>query len=223
MSDPQALDRPRAVVFDLDGTLVDTVPARIRGWREVLTGHGIDVSDDTLGPMIGMDGRRLAREAAAAAGRKLGEDEADRLDREAGERFDRHNGAPRQLPGARAVLDRLDAAGIPWAIATSSRAAQIAASVRALDLPEAPRIIDGSRVINAKPAPDLLLLAAEELALNPATVWYVGDATWDMGAAAAAGMRGVGILAGSAVDADALQGAGAAEVLDTLDQLAVPA
>ncbi len=223
MFDPEPLGRPRAVVFDLDGTLVDTVPARIRGWREVLTHHGIDVSDGTLGRMIGMDGRRLAREAAARAGRELGGDEAERLDRDAGQRFDLHNGAPRQLPGARAVLDRLDAVGIPWAIATSSRAEQIVASVRALGLPRAPRIVDGSRVANAKPAPDLLLLAAEELRLDAPAIWYVGDATWDMAAAAAAGMRGIGILAGSAVDADALRSAGAAEVLDTLDQIAVPA
>ena len=222
MPDRQLLARPGAVVFDLDGTLVDTVPARIRGWREVLEGHGLHVSDDAIAPMIGMDGRRLASEAAAGAGRTIGEEEAERLDREAGERFDLHNREPRPLPGARSVLDRLDAAGVVWAIATSSRAEQVATSVRALGLAAAPRIVDGSRVANAKPAPDLLLLAAEELDLDPASVWYVGDATWDMAAAAAAGMRPVGILAGSAVDADALRGAGAADVFATLEQLAVP-
>ena len=210
------------MLFDLDGTLVDTVPARIRGWREVLERAGIPIDDEVLAPMIGIDGRRLAREAAGRVGRDLGDEDAERLDREAGERFDVHNQSPRPLPGFRAVLERLEQAGVMWAIATSSRAEQVAASVGALPLDQAPRIIDGSRVAQAKPAPDLLFLAAEELRLDPGAVWYVGDSTWDMIAAAAAGMRAVGVLAGSAVDAEALREAGAADVVETLDDLAVP-
>ena len=221
VSGRQQLDLPPAVVFDLDGTLVDTVPARIRAWREVLAADGIEAADERLAPMIGMDGRRLAREAAAAAGRELTDEEADRLDREAGERFEVHNRAPQPLPGARVVLGRLYAAGVTWAIATSSRAEQVTTSVQALEAPTAARIVDGSRVRNAKPAPDLLLLAAKEIGYHPEDVWYVGDSTWDMAAAVAAGMRPVAVLAGSAVDAGALRAAGAAAVLDTLDHLAV--
>lgn len=211
--------RPDAVVFDLDGTLVDTVPSRILAWREVLAGHGFDVSDATLGPMIGMDGRRLAREVAAAAGQEVGDEEADRIDREAGERFDEHNREPRPLPGAHEALARLDAAGITWAIATSSRAEQVRVSVAALRLDHAPRIVDGSRVRHAKPAPDLLLLAADELAIAADRCWYVGDSSWDMRAAVAAGMAGIGVTAGAAVDRSALLEAGASVVVDSLHQL----
>ena len=213
---------PDAIAFDLDGTLVDTVPSRIRAWREVLAEHGYEVGDATLGPMIGMDGRRLAREVAAGAGRELDHAEADRIDREAGERFDTHNRQPRPLPGAHAALAGLDAAGITWAIATSSRADQVRGSIAALQLANPPRIVDGSRVPHAKPAPDLLLLAASELGVAPDRCWYVGDSTWDMRAAVAAGMAGIGVSAGAAVDRSALLEAGAALVIDTLHQLPIP-
>jgi len=215
-------DRPDAVIFDLDGTLVDTVPARISAWRETFADAGIPVADGRLEPMIGMDGRALARDVAVEGGREFDDAEAERIDRLAGERFDDHNHSPMALPGAREALDRLDEEGVTWAIATSSRAEQVAASVAALELPREPHIVDGSRVAQAKPAPDLLLLAASELGVEPARTWYVGDSTWDMRAAAAAGMRPIGVLAGAAVDERALREAGAASVLATLGELELP-
>lgn len=212
---------PAAIVFDLDGTLVDTVGDRIEGWAQTFAEHSIPATRRQLEPMIGMDGRRLAREVAAAAGRTLDGDEAEELDRRAGELFGERNTDPRPLPGGAELLKRLDARGVTWAIATSSRAEQVATSVRALGLDGKARIVDGSRVEHAKPAPDLLLLAARELGTDPAATWYVGDSTWDMEAAVAAGMPGIGVLAGAAVDADALRDAGAERVLETLDQLDV--
>jgi HAD superfamily hydrolase (TIGR01509 family) len=216
------LSRPDAIVFDLDGTLVDTVPARISAWREVLAEHGLPTDDATLAPMIGMDGRQLARDIASAAGRELAHEEAERIDREAGQRFDEHNRDPRPLPGAGELLGRLDAAGIRWAIATSSRAEQVARSVGALGLAHGPRIVDGSRVEHAKPAPDLLLLAARELGVEPGATWYVGDSTWDVRAAVAAGMVPIGVLAGAAVDHAVLVDAGADIVVESLARLPLP-
>lgn len=210
---------PGAIVFDLDGTLVDTVPARIAAWAAALAEASIPVTADDLRPMIGMDGRRLALEAARRAGRPLDDDEAEELDRRSGELFDERNRSPRALPGAHSLLTALGERGMTWAIATSSRPEQVARSVTALGLNHEPRIVDGSHVEHAKPAPDLLLLAARELGAEPATAWYVGDSTWDMEAALAAGMRGIAVMAGSAVSADALRGAGAQEVVATLDLL----
>ena len=214
---------PAALVFDLDGTLADTVPSRIEAWFDVLTDAGIPTTRDALRPMIGMDGRRLATEAAAAAGRRLTGKEADALDRRSGKRFDELNRDPRPLPGARELLVQLDAGGITWAIATSSRAEQVAGSVGALALGRPPRMVDGSHVEHAKPAPDLLLRAAEELGVDPAATWYVGDATWDMQAARSAGMRAIGVLAGAAVGEAELREAGADEVLLTLHELRLDA
>ena len=204
---------PDAIVFDLDGTLVDTVGARIDAWQAAFAERGIEVERDRLEPMIGMDGRRLATEV-------LGDDgDAEEVDRRAGELFDERNRDPRPLPGARELLARLDAVGITWAIATSSRAEQVAASVGALELDHEPRIVDGSAVEHAKPAPDLLLLAARQLGIGPERAWYVGDSTWDMRAALAAGMYAIGVLAGAAVGEAALRSAGAATVIGTLDEI----
>ena len=209
-------------MFDLDGTLVDTVGARIGAWEAALQESGIPVTRAQLGPMIGMDGARLAREVAAAAARPLPEPDAEALDRRAGALFDLRNLDPAPLPGARDCLDRLDVAGVTWAIATSSRAEQVSTSVGALGLDHQPRVIDGSSVTHAKPAPDLLLLAARRLAVEPSDTWYVGDSTWDMRAAVAAGMMPIGVLAGAAVDAVALREAGASVVLDTLELPQLP-
>ncbi len=214
------LTQPDGLIFDLDGTLVDTVRARIDGWVEVLTGEGFEVSGDDVGPKIGMDGKRLAREVAAANGAHLDDAAAERIDHAAGEAFDRRNSAPRTLPGLAAVLAAVDELGLPWVIATSSRKAQVAVSVAALGLEEEPDIVDGSHVEHAKPAPDLLLLAAERLGLPPQRCWAIGDSTWDIRAAVAAGMAGIGVTAGSAVDEAELREAGASRVLGSLDELA---
>jgi HAD superfamily hydrolase (TIGR01509 family) len=207
---------PDAIVFDLDGTLVDTVGARIDAWQAAFAERGLEVERERLEPMIGMDGRRLAAEVIGDAG------DAEEVDRLAGELFDERNRDPRPLPGARELLARLDADGITWAIATSSRPEQVAASVAVLALDHEPRIVDGSAVEHAKPAPDLLLLAARKLGIGPEACWYVGDSTWDMRAATAAGMHAIGVLAGAAVSARALSDAGADEVIGTLDELELP-
>ena len=96
----------------------------------------------------------------------------------------------------------------------------MATSVAALGLSAEPTIVDASHVKHAKPEPDLLLLAAKEVGVEPAHCWYVGDSTWDMVSAVAAGMIAIGVYAGSAVDPGVLEGAGAAAVVPTLDEIA---
>ena len=221
MSEPLApVPRPAAIIFDLDGTLVDTVEARIRAWLTVFDEEGIPADRGHVAALIGTDGRRLAREVAGAAGITLerGRDEA--IDARCGDIFAELNAHPRPLPGVDDLLERLEAEAIPWAIATSSRREQVASSVDALGLSRPPLVVDGSHVEHAKPAPDLLLLAARELREEPARCWYVGDATWDMLAASAAGMVAVGVTSGAA-DAAGLLGAGARWVVDSLADVRV--
>lgn len=214
------LPRPGGLIFDLDGTLVDTVSARIDGWLEALDAASITAARESIAPMIGMDGKRLAREMAGASGRSLGDDEAEAIDKAAGAAFDRLNLSPRALPGVGETLAALEDAGIPWVIATSSRKEQVTVSMAALGLGRAPDIVDGSHVEHAKPAPDLLLLAASRLGVKPDRVWAVGDSTWDMRAAVAGGLIAVGVTAGSAVTAEDLAAAGASAVVSTLTELA---
>ncbi len=214
------LPRPEGLIFDLDGTLVDTVGARIDGWVEALQAAGLAASAAEIAPMIGMDGKRLAREIASGAGRALSDDQTEAIDHAAGEGFDRRNQEPRPLPGLSEALEAIDECGGRWVIATSSRAQQVTGSVAALRLESPPGIVDGSHVEHAKPAPDLLLLAASRLGVAPERCWAIGDSTWDMRAAAAAGMTPVGVTAGAAVTREDLLGAGGVEVVPTLLELA---
>lgn len=214
------LPLPDAVLFDLDGTLVDTVEHRISSWVAALEAAGFPTTRQRLAPLIGVDGKRLAREIAALAGVTLDAASTEAIDRHAGEIFEELNREPRPLPGVRELVVAIEARRIRWAIATSSRMAQVATSVTALGLPSGPIIVDASHVQHAKPEPDLLFLTAEQLGVEPARCWYIGDSTWDMVAAVAAGMVPIGVTAGAGVDGDLLRGAGAAVVVGSLLDLA---
>jgi HAD superfamily hydrolase (TIGR01509 family) len=204
------------LIFDLDGTLVDTVETRIEAWLRVFGEEGIPADRTQVALLIGADGKRLAREIAGTTGRSLSDDDAERIDHRSGEIYDAINTRPRPTTGAHSLLVALEHGALPWAIATSSRAAQTRVSIAALELSQPPLIVDGSHVEHAKPAPDLLLMAAERLSTAPARCWYVGDATWDMLAATAAGMLPVGVPYG-AVGADQLRAAGARAVITLSD------
>ena len=212
---------PTALIFDLDGTLVDTVETRIRAWLQVFADVGIETTRDRVAPLIGADGRYLARRVADAAGTPIDDHRAEEIDRSAGEIYEELNRDPRPLPGARELLISLGGRRLPWAIATSSRKEQVAASVAALRLPHEPTTVDGSHVDHAKPAPDLLVLAAGELGVEATGCWYVGDSSWDMLAAVGAGMLAIGVTTGSA-SADELWRAGASQVIASLGELVLP-
>ena len=203
-----APENPGALIFDLDGTLVDTVELRIEAWLRTFAEIGFPAERSHVAGLIGADGKRLALEVAAVADRRLSDERAEAVDRRAGEIFSELNTAPRPLPGVVALLRALEGAGLPWSIATSSRPDQVRASVAALNLATSPHVTDGSHVPQAKPAPDLLLAAAEQLGVKTYRCWYVGDATWDMRAARSAAMVGVGIGSGAA-SLRALEEAGA--------------
>ena len=208
-------DDPAAILFDLDGTIVDTVGTREEAWLRTFAEVSIPADRAHIAGLIGCDGKRLAREVAALAGRQLDDDRAEAIDRRSGQLFTELNTDPRPLPGIVELITAMRASELPWSIATSSRADQVHASIASLRLPKAPPVTDGTSVRHAKPAPDLLLLAAEQLGIAARRCWYVGDATWDMLAARAAGMVGIGITTG-AVDEAALRRAGASIVWPTV-------
>ena len=203
-------------MFDLDGTLVDTVEARIKAWMQVFAEVRIRAEREHVARLIGSDGKRLAHEVADVAGQPINDDKAEAIDKRCGEIYDRLNTNPQPTAGARELLTSLLTSALPWAVATSSRAEQVGTSVDALRLGQKPRIVDGSHVEHAKPAPDLLLLAAEQLDLPASSCWYVGDSTWDMQAATAARMTAVAVPYG-AVSGETLTRAGANVVTTLLD------
>ena len=181
---------------------------RIRAWLQVFEEVGLPADRVQVARLIGADGKRLAREVAEVAHKQLDDARAEAIDKRSGEIYDELNTNPRPIAGARTLLTALTDSTLPWAIATSSRREQVGVSVKALKLPREPRIVDGSHVEHAKPAPDLLLLAAEQLETPPHSCWYVGDATWDMLAARAATMIGLAVPYG-AVSRNDLLNAGA--------------
>jgi HAD superfamily hydrolase (TIGR01509 family) len=219
-ADVRDLPIPEAVIFDLDGTLVDTVQTRIDAWNETFEEAGVPATREALAPLIGVDGKRLAREIAALAGQPIDDARAEEIDKRSGEIYERMNSNPKPLPGVKELIDAIETRGLDWSIATSSRKDQVQTSVKALGLDSEPSIVDASHVEHAKPEPDLLLRAAKELDVDSGRCWYVGDSTWDMVAAVAAGMLPIGVTAGAAIDKQALRGAGAAAVVKTLDEIA---
>jgi HAD superfamily hydrolase (TIGR01509 family) len=205
-------------VFDLDGTLVDTVETRIVAWLRTFDEQDIPADRAAVAKLIGSDGRRLARVVAEAAGQPIDAEKAEAIDHRAGEIYSELNSDPKPLPGAIDLLRALDGRGLRWAIATSSRQEQVGASIDALKLKGRATVIDGSHVANAKPAPDLLLAAARELGVEASRCWYVGDAIWDMEAAGAAAMPAIAVTTGSATGEE-LEHAGAWLTVDNLSRL----
>ena len=216
MTTPRA---PRAIIFDLDGTLVDTVGTRVDSWMAVFPKHGIDSEPAFLAPLMGSDGKYLARMTAEHYGVELKPGEDAEIDIEAGDEFRVLNADPRPLPGVHDLLEALTARGMPWAVATSSLPDDARGSVESLKLHEMPLICDGADVEHAKPAPDQLLKAAHLLDVDPAETRYVGDSRWDMVASKAAGMRAIAVLTG-ATTKPVLVEAGADVVYPTLAEFA---
>lgn len=206
---------PRAIIFDLDGTLVDTVGTRVDAWMAVFPRFGIEPDPEYLAPLMGSDGKYLARMVAEEYGVQLQPGDDAEIDIQAGAAFRVLNANPRVLPAVPETLEGLTDRGMPWAVATSSLPDDARASVRAIGLRWAPIICDGADVEHAKPAPDLLLKAAGLLNVEPAQTWYVGDSRWDMVASRAAGMRAIAVLTG-ATAADELTAAGADVIYPTM-------
>jgi HAD superfamily hydrolase (TIGR01509 family) len=209
---------PDAIIFDLDGTLVDTVGTRVESWMETFPHYGIQPEREHLAPLMGSDGRLLARMVAEHYGVPIGPGVDAEIDVEAGRRFRELNAAPRVLPGARELLEALTDRGMPWAVATSSLPEDAHASLAALALRTTPIVCDGADVEHAKPAPDLLLKAAHVLGVEPMATWYVGDSRWDMLAAVAAAMRAIGIPTGATSERE-LSEAGADVIYPALSGL----
>jgi HAD superfamily hydrolase (TIGR01509 family) len=204
------------MLFDLDGTLVDSVYQHVLAWREALEAEGIDIAVWTIHRKIGMSGGLFARALLREVGAPLSAEVAERLQARHHDAFERYRGGVRPLPGAVALLERLTAYGTPWAIATSGRLATAGSSLAALGVPEGVPIITRDAVARAKPDPDLFLAAAESLGLSIEDCVVVGDSVWDLLAARRARALGIGLLSGG-YGTDELERAGAFRVYEDPD------
>jgi len=217
----------RALIFDLDGTLVDTVYAHVFAWQRALIDLGSPVDGWRIHRRIGMSGGLFARAVAREIGRELTRDEAETLQRRHGEVFREILPERRPLPGARDLLAALRRDGVIHGIATSGRRPEIDLSLEALGLPPDSIVVERGDVARAKPEPDLFLACQERLRVPAAECYVVGDAVWDLLAARRAGMLSVGLLTGGYGE-DELRAAGAfrvyrdaAELHESLDELGI--
>jgi len=214
-----------ALIFDLDGTLIDTVYAHVFAWQRALSEAGLAIDGWRIHRRIGMSGGLFARAVARELGRRLTQAEVEAIQNRHGELFRQLLPERRPLPGAVELLEELREAGIPHGIATSGRRPEIDASLAALGVGPKTVVVDRGDVRRAKPAPDLFLEAQARLGAAPADCYVVGDAVWDLLAARRAGMLSVGLLTGGYGE-DELVRAGAfrvytdtAELRASLDEL----
>jgi HAD superfamily hydrolase (TIGR01509 family) len=219
--------RRNGMLFDLDGTLIDSVYQHVLAWREALEAEGIDIPVWTIHRRVGMSGGLFARALLREVGAPISPQVAERLQVRHHDAFERYRGGVRPLPGAVDLLERLTAVGAPWAIATSGRLATAGPSLAALRVPAAVPIITRDAVARAKPDPDLFLAAADALDLPVEDCIVVGDSVWDLLAARRARALGVGLLSGG-YGTDELERAGAfrvyedpADLLRHLDEVGI--
>jgi len=209
---------PLALIFDLDGTLIDTVYAHIFAWQRALAEADLPIDGWRIHRRIGMSGGLFARAVAREVGRELSPDEAESLQRRHGEIFRELLPERRPLPGARELLDELRRRGVIHGIATSGRRPEIDKSLEALGVGEETVVIDRGNVARAKPAPDLFLACQEALGVEVGDCYVVGDAVWDLLAARRARMLSIGLLSGG-YGADELLAAGAYRVYEDAEEL----
>ncbi len=208
-------------LFDLDGTLVDSVYQHVLAWTEALDGEGIELSVWRIHRKIGMSGGLFTNQLTRETGVAMDDDRVERLRQGHARAYRRMADHIRPLPGARDLLGWLTSVGIRWAIATSGRMETAAVNLRALGVdPDKTPVVTRDQVKYAKPDPDLFLAAAERLAAPIETAVVVGDSIWDMLAAARCRALGVGLLCGG-YGAEELQKATAFRVYeDPADLLA---
>jgi HAD superfamily hydrolase (TIGR01509 family) len=217
----------RALIFDLDGTLIDTVYAHVFAWQQALTEVGMPIEGWRIHRRIGMSGGLFTRAVAREVGRPLSPEEASEIQARHGELFRALLPERRPLPGAVELLAELRALGVAHGIATSGRRPEIDASLEAIGVGDETVVIERGLVSRAKPEPDLFLACAERLGVAAEECYVVGDAVWDLLAARRARMLSVGLLSGGYGE-DELTRAGAfrvyrdaEELRESLDELGV--
>jgi HAD superfamily hydrolase (TIGR01509 family) len=217
----------KAFIFDLDGTLVDTVYAHIFAWQSALAEAGMPLEGWRIHRKIGMSGGLFTRAVAREVGREISAEEEEALQKRHGEIFRKLLPERRPLPGATDLIRFLYENDILFGIATSGRRPEVDASLDALGIRDETVIVQRGDVARAKPEPDLFLACQQRLGLNTNECYVVGDAVWDLLAARRAGMLSIGLLCGGYGE-DELSQAGAfrvyrdpAELQRSLDELGI--
>ena len=216
-----------AFIFDLDGTLIDSVYQHVIAWREALEQLGVSLAVWKLHRRIGMSGGLFVTALLRELESELDAETLERLPAIHAQAYARHYPSVRPLPGAEELLATLTRQGIQWAIATSGAERSARPALALLGLPPETPLVTRDLVRYAKPDPDLFLTAAERIGVDIRDSIVVGDSVWDLLAARRARALGIGLLSGG-YGREELLYAGAfrvyedpADVLDHLDEVGV--
>ena len=220
-------ERNQAFLFDLDGTLVDSVYQHVLAWQDALRKSGIELSVWRIHRKIGMSGGLFANALLREIGREVTIEDADRLRKLHADAYAQRAGDVRPLPGAHELLAYLSELEVPWAIATSGHRESAGPTLELLEVPPSVPVITRDLVERAKPDPDLFLAAAEALGMAITDTIVVGDSVWDLLAVRRVNALGIGLLSGG-YGTDELERAGAyrvyedpADLLRHLDEVGV--
>ena len=201
-------------LFDLDGTLVDSVYQHVVAWAEALDAEGVELSIWRIHRKIGMSGGLFVDQFLRETGLTITPELLARLRDRHAAAYNRNIPAVKPLPGARELLAALTESGIPWGIATSGRIATAKPNLDALGVDPAKHVVITRDMVRyAKPDPDLFLTAAEKLGQPIENCVVVGDSIWDMLAARRCRALGVGLLSGG-YGQDELERSGAVRVYE---------
>jgi HAD superfamily hydrolase (TIGR01509 family) len=201
-------------LFDLDGTLIDSVYQHVLAWLEALDEEGIELSVWRIHRKIGMSGGLFTDQLLRETDLQITPELSERLRRHHAAAYKRNAARVRPLPGAIELLATLTETKTPWAIATSGRMETAAPNLAALgiDRTKIP-VVTRDQVKYAKPDPDLFLAAAERLGAPIENAVVVGDSIWDMLASRRCRALGVGLLSGG-YGQDELERGGAVRVYE---------
>ena len=203
-----------AFLFDLDGTLVDSVYHHVLAWKEALDLEGIALSVWRIHRKIGMSGGLFTHILLRETGLDITSERVDRLRRAHALAYQARAQSVRPLPGAVELLAFLTDQSIPWAIATSGRMETAAHNLESLGIdPDRVPVVTRDQVRHAKPDTDLFVTAAQRLGFDLRNALVLGDSIWDMIAAQRARALGVGLLSGGYGE-DELARAGAFRVYE---------
>ena len=206
----------KALIWDCDGVLVDSEKHSCSAWLPVLGRRGLDVDLDYIETFIGRSDGAVLADLAQRTGRTL--DATDILEEREREYFRQAEGATESFPGLPSLLARLRNDDVPMAVASSGRLSKIRFSLSQAGIDASFDILcSATEVTDGKPAPDLFLLAARRLGIDPTDCAVIEDSVPGLQAAAAAGMRPLGFT--SSHSHEILREAGAETTFDAYTEL----
>lgn len=216
-----------ALLFDLDGTLIDTAYEHALAWSSALRAGGLAVPTWKIHRHIGMNGKSLVRQLVREHGPRGRKIDVEQLEKKHDAEFTKVLGRIQPLPGSSELLRKLTRMKVPWAIATTGNRKLTQRLLRILNLRSRIVIVTGDDVKKAKPSPEVFITAANRLNMPIEHCIVVGDSVWDMLAAGRRRALAVGVLSGGYSQAE-LEQSGAfrvyadpADMLDHIEDLGI--